>query len=544
MNGPSALLPLLLTSTLLGTASTAQTIGDDVLAEARTAAETGDMERSIALYDRFLAEHPDDIDALNRSAQQLSWDRRFDEALALYEHVLVLQPDNYMALLESAKVLSWDRRYEESIVAFETLLDTEPEDLDARLGLARVLSWSGRLGAAREQYLRILDDHPGHGEALLGVAQTYAWSGDLRQGRRFYQRAAEALDDPKDAEVGLAYIDLWEGASGRALATAEVLDARHAGDDDVGDLLRAARDATAPWISSSWDRMTDSDDHRTSTWRTEAGFWLPLGVAARLTYADYEIHSQQQVGTIRSLQARFDWVPRPEHRVEFMVGTDLWDRPAQASDSTFDWGFNYSFPVQGTWSAFVGAWREPYRYSVPLIDNRIVITAYSAGTSGRLPQDWRLVAAMGAWQTSDDNRRLSADLSLRRQWHLGRHTVESGGNLRWLDWREETGNGYFDPSNFLAVGAPLRAFGPLSEAHSIKYDVSVALGLQSFRFAGASTSLDPYYILVARLSQQVTAALRLEAFAEAGSYATEGSDDWRYSRGGARFVWQFGRTGE
>jgi len=525
-------------------ASPAVAGADEALAEARAAAEAGNVDRSIALYDEFLAANPGDVEALNRSAQQLSWERRFDEALARYERVLVLQPDNYFAMLERAKVLSWARKYEESIAAFEGLLAIEPGDLDARLGLARVLSWSGKLSPARAQYLTILEDHPGHGYALLGVAQTYAWSGDLRQARRYYKLAADALDEPKDAEVGLAYIDLWEGASGRALTKAEDLDARHGGDGDVGDLLRAARDATAPWIASGWDRLTDSDDHRMSTWRTEAGFWLPLGVAARLTYADYDIRSQQQAGDIRSMQARFDWVPLPEHRVELMLGADRWSRPSQASEITLDWGFNYSFPVRGTWSAFVGGWREPYRYSVPLIDNRIVINAYSAGASGTLPGDWRLATQLGVWQTSDDNRRLSADLSMRRQWRLGAHSLESGGNLRWLDWRMETGNGYFDPSNFTALGVPVRAFGPLSEAWSISYDVSLELGLQSFNFAGGKTSLDPYYITVARISQQVTPALRLEAFAEAGSYASEGSDDWRYSRGGARFVWQFGRTGE
>jgi len=519
--------------------------GDDaVLAEARAAAEAGNVDRSIALYDEFLAANPGDVEALNRSAQQLSWLRRFDEALSRYERVLVIQPDNYFAMLERAKVLSWARKYEESIAAFEELLELEPADLDARLGLARVLSWSGRLGAAREQYLRILDEHPGHGYALLGVAQTYAWSGDLRQARHFYKLAADALDDPKDAEVGLAYIDLWEGASGRALTRAEELDALHSGDGDVSDLLRAARDATAPWIASSWDRMTDSDDHRISTWRTETGFWVPLGVAARLTYVEYDIRSQQQEGDIRSLQARFDWVPLPEHRVQLMLGTDRWSRPSAPSDSTFDWGFNYSFPVRGTWSGFVGSWREPYRYSVQLIDNRVVIDAYTTGVSGSLPGDWRLATQLGVWNTSDDNRRLSADASMRRQWRIGAHSLESGGNLRWLDWRMETGNGYFDPSNFTALGVPLRAFGPLSEALSVSYDVSLELGLQSFSFAGARTSLDPYYITVARISQQLTPALRLEAFAEAGSYASEGSDDWRYTRGGARFVWQFGRTGE
>jgi len=516
----------------------------DLLEQARAAANAGDLESSLDLYDRHLEAHPGDVQALNRSAQQLSWSRRFDEALERYDRALAIAPENYFARLERAKVLSWARRYPESVEAFEQLLESDPTDLDARLGLARVLSWSGELTESRAHYRKMLEDRPGEGAALLGVAQTYAWSGDLRQARRYYQQAALAMEESKDAEVGLAYIDLWEGASGRALASAEALDARHAGDGDVGDLLRAAREATAPWVASSWDRMTDSDDHRISTWRAEAGFWIPFGVASRLSYADYDIRSQQQRGKIRSFQARFDWVPLPEHRVSVMAGVDRWERPSQDADDTVDWGFNYAFPVRGTWSGWVAASREPYRYSVPLIDNRIVIESFGAGGSGTIPGDWRLSTQAGLWNTSDGNRRLSADVSARRQWRLGTHTVESGANLRWLDWREQMGNGYFDPSGFTAIGVPLRAFGPVSEAHSIRYDASVEVGVQSFSFAGSTTSLDPYYIAVGRLTQDVTTALRIEAFAEAGSYAAEGSDDWRYARAGARLVWRFGQAGE
>jgi hypothetical protein len=63
--------------------------------------------------------------------------------------------------------------------------------------------------------------------------------------------------------------------------------------------------------------------------------------------------------------------------------------------------------------------------------------------------------------------------------------------------------------------------------------------VQSFDFAGNKTSGDPYYLAVGRLGWQINGAARLEAYAESGSYASEGAQDWRYSRIGARLVWQF-----
>ena len=149
-------------------------------------------------------------------------------------------------------------------------------------------------------------------------------------------------------------------------------------------------------------------------------------------------------------------------------------------------------------------------------------------------------AEASVWRLSDDNERLGFDVSARHRWKTGGHTLEAGLGARWLDWRDDVDNGYFDPSGFRSAGLLGRAFGPLTVDGRATYDLSIEAGTQSFGTAGRRTSSDPYYLAVGRVGWQATDSLRLEFFGEAGSYASEGSEDWRYTRAGARFVWRFG----
>lgn len=478
---------------------------------------------------------PAELDALARSAQQMSWEQRFNEALALYERVLAEDPGHALAGLERAKVLSWAGRFEESAEAFRALLADTPGDVEARIGLARVLSWSGRNTEARAEHEAVLASHPGHPDALLGIAQTWAWSGNLAQARPAYEAAARAAEDPKDARIGLAWLDLWEGSPARARREAEALAARHPSDADTLELLAAVRAATAPWFSASWDQLDDSDRNLLTTTRLETGGTLARGPALRLAYADYDVRTAGALGSIRSLQGHATWVPRPRHAVEAMLGVDRLEGPGGEDHDVTDWGLRWSFPLRASWNGSLQARREPFRYSVPLIDNRIVIESLAATATGRVGEHWRLSATASAWSLSDDNRRSAAELAARRSWPRGTLTLEAGGNLRWLDWRRDLDNGYFDPSGFVAWGATARVFGPVPGTSTVDYDISTELGLQSFDAGGRRTSNDPYYLVAGQLGWQVNRGLRIEGWVEAGSYASQGAADWRYTRIGVRF---------
>jgi tetratricopeptide (TPR) repeat protein len=536
--GVLALLMLLSSLAWSGPASAQDE--DQGLARARAAAASGDSSVAIVEYDRLLANAPDDVVLLNESAQQLSWQGRYTEAIARYDRVLALSPGNRFALLERAKVLSWAKRYAESVRAFEALMRLEPADLEARLGLARVRSWSGDQPGARSDYQSILGDHPGDREALLGLAQTYAWSGDLGEARSRYQDLRGNAEYDKDADLGTAYLDLWEGNLGGASRTAARLKAWYPGDRDVDALWRATRSAAAPSLAVNWDQMDDTDRNLLTTTRYEAAARLPNGVGLRLAYADYDVQTAGEDGSIGSLQLSAEFSPRARHQVEVMGGVDRLERPQQPSHFVTDWGLTYRFPLADDWNGFVSARREPYRYSVPLIDNRIVVDSYAVGASGKLGDHWHSAVEGSAWNVSDGNDRLAATASTGYRWTASGHTLDLGGAFRWLDWRKDLDSGYFDPSNFTSLGATFRAFGPVPAATHLDYDLSLEAGLQSFDFAGNRTSGDPYYLTVARLGWQVSGAARLEVFGESGSYASEGAQEWRYTRAGIRLLWRFG----
>ena len=480
------------------------------------------------------------LEARVRQAQELSWEQRFDEALAIYAEVLEADPRHPLARRERAKVLSWARRYEESAAAFRALLADDPGDLEARIGLARVLSWSGDYAGARREYERVLELHPGDADALLGIAQVLAWSGDLEQARVAYAEAARAAEDPAAAETGLAYIDLWQGAAAEARRKAESLALRHPDSADVEELLRAAREATAPWVAASWDQIDDSDDNLFTTTRLEAGTTLRQGPTLRLSYADYDVRTLGRDGSLRSLQGTVGFSPRRGHSLEAMLGVDRLESEGFPDDSVTDWGLRWNFALPAAWRGTLDARREPFRYSVPLIDNRIVIDSLTLAANGPLGPRWRLSADVSAWSLSDDNQRVSGDFSLRRRFAREDHTLEAGASLRLQDWDKDLDSGYFDPSNFLAWGLVGRAFGPLGGSGRLDYDAGAEFGLQSFDSNGLSTRNDRYYLLTGRLGWQATPLLRVEAWADGGSYASQGGAEWRYTRIGVRFRQRFG----
>lgn len=526
-------------SAMLG-AFTAGAAVPDTLAEARAAAAAGDVDRALGLYDQVIADEPDHVAALAESAQQLSWQRHFDEAVARYERVLALHPDHRFARLERAKVLSWAERYGESVEAFRAVLAETPDDDEARIGLARVLSWSGQLTDARAEYNTVLSEHPGYPAALLGVAQTWAWSGDLDRARPAYEAAAGASADSKDAEIGLAYLDLWAGQSARARRSAETLAARHPDDPDTLELLAATRTATAPWFGARWDVLDDSDRNRLEAMKLETGVTPGRGPALRFTYTDYDVRTLAERGTIRSLEGVATWRAGPRQSIETMLGTDRLERPGLDAQGITSKGLRWSFPIADVWSGSAAARREPFRYSVPLIDNRIVIDSLSFAANGEIGNRWRLWGETSAWKLSDGNRREAVQLSARRAWQRASRTVEAGFNARQLAWDRDLDNGYFDPTRFHSFGLVARVFKPTSATPALDYDLSAEIGVQSFDTLVRSTSNDPYFRVVARLGWQVSPTFRLEGWAEKGSYAWQGDADWRYERVGLRLVHRFG----
>lgn len=517
------------------------------LAAADAAFDAGDTARALELYERVLVREPRDVHALVRSAQLLSWDRKYVEAVRRYDRAIAADPGNRFARLERAKVLSWDGKYDAAAEGFRGILAETPGDREARLGLARSLSWAGRQTEARKEYESILGRDPNDPDALLGVAQTRAWSGDARRARPAYAKALAAKPDSKDALVGLGWIDLQDGDPYGAAERAAALEKAHPGDKDVADLAAAAQRARLPWIRASYDRIDDHDGVAANLWKVEGGLGLPDRLDLRAGIARWDLASPAPPdGTIDELWAALGWTPRGGHRLEARAGADRTKDSTGATDTSLIGGLSYRFPLAATWSGRVAWDRDTFRYSPAILDDRIVIDAYAASVDGRIGDRWRVAAGAGAWDLSDGNGRTSFDAGAWYAFKPAPVTIETGYQFRALDYDRDTKpdgvtpTSYFSPNGLTAHVLQARARGPLRAPERGYWDVGVETGLQSFTRGGVKTSNDVFFGVDALIGVPIGSAVVIEGFGAYSSYAQQGGENWRYRQLGVRLRWTIG----
>ncbi len=159
----------------------------------------------------YLAQHPEDDEALLGYARALSWADSLRVSREVYRRVIARSPDNVDARLGEAQVTAWmgDNRHAERF--YRGVLALDPNRLDARLGLAQVVNWQGRHREARGLYTDILREHPGEKQALLGLAAAERWLGMNDRARRILI----GIGDDKEARKMLAEMDREEAATAR-----------------------------------------------------------------------------------------------------------------------------------------------------------------------------------------------------------------------------------------------------------------------------------------------------------------------------------------
>jgi len=513
---------------------------------ADAAFDAGDGAKALALYNEELSSNPGNVHALVRSGMLLSWQGKYDEAVKRYDLALRAEPADRTATLERAKALSWDRKHVEAAQGFRRLLEPEPSDREARLGLARSLSWGGDQKAGRAEYEKVLAQHRSDPEALVGVAQTYAWSGHGVEARELYDRALRSSPGMKEALLGLAYLDLEEGdiRAGRSKATD--LERRFPADSEVVELDKAVRREQAPWIRTSYDRLDDTDDNAIDITRAEGGMGLPAGTDLLLGIARYDMGSPAPTAgspdvsaSIDSLYGVLGYRATSHQRVELRLGTDRLENTTGVRENETIGGATYLWRLGDRWEGRVAAERDTYRYSPLIVDNAIVVDAYSASVSGRLGERFRVEGNAGVWDLSDGNRRRNAGAAGWYTWPGLPLTLETGYAFVYSDFRDDTSGGYFDPSNFrahLLRGAARGKFGKTSAY----YEATLEAGLQSFRRDGVKVSNDDVLGFTGLAGYPVARGFNLELLASRNDYAVQSAGGFRVRQIGVRLRYQFG----
>lgn len=145
-----------------------------------TSSAAADNRQEIARYDAILARDPKNIEALLKSAQFLTWDKRPAAALKRYERVLAIDPRNLDALDGKAQVLGWLQAGDLARETLEATLAIDPGRKQALVGLGWTEIWGDRASAVK----RINDlerKFPGD-PAVVGLraAAKKAWAPTLR----------------------------------------------------------------------------------------------------------------------------------------------------------------------------------------------------------------------------------------------------------------------------------------------------------------------------------------------------------------------------
>lgn len=209
-------------------------VEDSRLEEGRALHRAGRVEDALAFYDRVLATHPEDPDALHLKGLAIFQRGQSGEALSLLDRAIAARPETAGFHLNRGVMLAAGGRFETALADFAVALDLEQDNVDALFATANAQTALGRLAEARDLLQRAIAINPGHARALANLGNVLRRMGRLDIAIAPLARAAELA--PQDAEIAHSY--------GVTLAEA----GRH--EQAIGEFRRALQ-ADSTFVSSA-----------------------------------------------------------------------------------------------------------------------------------------------------------------------------------------------------------------------------------------------------------------------------------------------------
>jgi hypothetical protein len=182
---------------------------------------------------------------------------------------------------------------------------------------------------------------------------------------------------------------------------------------------------------------------------------------------------------------------------------------------------------------------DPYAYSAQLIQNGIRAMTMSAAIVQRPTDRITLRGGYAYREYSDDNDSHDVQASLAFLF-FRKPAIAAGYRFRYLDFRRQSGGGYWDPDNYFANSG----FVNLSfEVNRVYGYIEPYLGYQSYtRFDESKGGI--FYGFTGSLGYRMTNWMALEGTAEWGNYAGSsaafsGGEGWYYNQVGLRLIISF-----
>ncbi|MGD2080722.1 MAG: tetratricopeptide repeat protein [Nitrospirota bacterium] len=434
--------------------------------------------------------------------------------------------------LGMAVSISWAARYREAAAVLEGILSENPDNLKARVHLARTLSWDGRYGEAIGEADKVLAARPEDPEALLVKANALNWRSDHVSARPLYKSLLAEDEEDFDARLGLAQTQLYAGNIRRARSNFALLEPAYPYQRRAYERLqRSLRRATRPRLEASYYFYDDSDENQYN--RYEATLSVPAGdiradVRYRHTAAKDPARSNDSDEASAGIYARL----AERLGAGGGVGYAQFDNGGSTSIVTWNARVDLDVPRGGIG---VIASRKPLNETAQLIENRVSTESIGVYGDQSFSRGWSASASYTYRDYSDSNRSHDARLNIMKTLRADGPRLGIGYRFRYLDFRRQSGSGYFDPDNYTShqLIVSLRHEGDKGYVYLEPY-----VGAQFFdRFAVSSEDFiaGGYGALGLHLGKNVT----LELNAEGGDLAVDSAAGFSYYILGSRLIVMF-----
>lgn len=144
------------------------------------AVDAGQLERAVDDYTRYLAGHPDDVNALMRLGATLAALNRSHDAVDVFQRAVKVAPASAGAHRNLAMALFDARNAEAAEPHAREAVRLNPTDAGAHDLLGRVLAVRGDLAGAASEFRRALEIDPNEADARADLARLAALRGRLR----------------------------------------------------------------------------------------------------------------------------------------------------------------------------------------------------------------------------------------------------------------------------------------------------------------------------------------------------------------------------
>jgi len=429
--------------------------------------------------------------------------------------------------LKMAIAISWADRPDDAIRVLQSILAEDAEDRDARIHLAKVLSWSNKLHEAEAEADIVLKEDPENQDALLVKANALRWRGEVSASIPVYEKAL-AQGDTFDVRVGLAYAYLETGQKERAEETGKTLKPLYPYQKkELERFTNALCEARARHGDLLYSYYRDSDENTVNRYTLLYGFWVrDWDTALSYRFTDAK-------DPVRQKKAEDFWARTStrEGRYGFATGAGI---------NVIDGGSRFIGQISGDanmngWSIGAGAAREVLTDTAQLIQNRIVRTGGSISLSETVTPRLSFSESYTGSGYSDGNGSDDLQLGVRYALILPPAIAATGYRFKYLDFRRQSGGGYFDPQDYTSH----QVFFSVSREKDGLYAVfDPYVGYQSYRRYGLTTRG-----FIAGFSGSAGWRLKkctsLELTAEGGNNAGSTTAGFNYFQVGFRFIKYF-----